>query len=160
MKSSVSGIDPTWGLTLTPCLARPRSRGSVSLDPADPDGLPRVDPGFLRDPADLEAMRQGIAAARRILAEQPLADMVTGPLMPQRFGAKDIDAHIRATVKTNYHPVGTCAMGRVLDAALRVDGLRGLRVADASAMPVIPAANTNAPTLALASRAAELILDE
>lgn len=156
---TVSGIDPTWGLTLTPCLARPRSRGSVSLDPANPDGLPRVDPGFLRDPADLEAMRQGIAAARRILAEPPLADMVTGPLMPQRFGAKDVDAHIRATVKTNYHPVGTCAMGRVLDAALRVNGLRGLRVADASAMPAIPAANTNAPTLALASRAAELILD-
>lgn len=157
---TVSGIDPTWGLTLTPCLARPQSRGSVSLNPADPDGLPLVDPGFLRAPADLEAMRQGIAAARQILTGEPLAGMVTGPLMPTRFDAEAIDAHIRATVKTNYHPVGTCAMGRVLDAGLRVTGLRGLRVADASAMPVIPAANTNAPTMALASRAAELILAE
>lgn len=157
---TVSGIDPTWGLTLTPCLARPQSRGSVSLNPADPDGLPLVDPGFLREPADLAAMRQGIAMARQILAAEPLAGMVTGALMPARFDAATVDAHIRATVKTNYHPVGTCAMGRVLDAGLRVQGLRGLRVADASAMPVIPAANTNAPTMALAARAAELILSE
>ena len=117
-----------------------------------------VDPGFLRAAADFQAMRDGIAAARSILAAEPLAGMVTGALMPARFDVEAIDAHIRATVKTNYHPVGTCALGRVLEADLRVRGVRGLRVADASAMPVIPAANTNAPTLALASRAAELIL--
>lgn len=157
---TVSGIDPTWGLTLTPCLARPQSRGSVRINPADPDGLPLVDPGFLRDPADFAAMRAAIWRARDILAAPPLREMVTGALMP---GAGDwsedaLDRHIRATVKTNYHPVGTCAMGRVTDAALRVMGVAGLRIVDASAMPVIPAANTNAPTLALASRAAQLIL--
>ena len=155
---TVSGLEPTWGLTLTPCLARPQSRGSVSLNPANPEGLPLVDPGFLRAAADFQAMRDGIAAARSILAAEPLAGMVTGALMPARFDVEAIDAHIRATVKTNYHPVGTCALGRVLEADLRVRGVRGLRVADASAMPVIPAGNTNAPTLALASRAAELIL--
>jgi choline dehydrogenase len=157
---TVSGIDPTWGLTLTPCLARPQSRGSVTLNPNDPDGLPLVDPGFLRDPADFQAMRDGIAAAQRILAAEPLAGMVTNALMPVDGSAEAIDCHIRATVKTNYHPVGTCAMGRVADAALRVKGVTGLRVADASAMPVIPAANTNAPTLALAARAASLILSD
>lgn len=157
---TVSGIDPTWGLTLTPCLARPRSRGSVLLNPGDPDGLPLVDPGFLRDPADFQAMRDGIAAAQRILAAGPLAGMVTGALMPRDRSSEAIDRHIRATVKTNYHPVGTCAMGQVVDASLRVRGVRGLRVADASVMPVIPAANTNAATLALASRAAALLLSE
>lgn len=155
---TISGIEPTWGLTLTPCLARPRSRGTVALNPAEPDGLPLVDPGFLRDPADFQAMRDGMARAREILAAPPLRGMVTGALMPRDITPEAIDRHIRATVKTNYHPVGTCAMGLVTDAALRVRGVRGLRVADASAMPVIPAGNTNAPTLALASRAAALIL--
>jgi choline dehydrogenase len=155
---TISGVDPTWGVTLTPCLARPRSRGEIRLNPADPHGLPLVDPAFLTDPADIQAMRDGIAKARQILAQAPLKTIVTGALMPTSFDKESLDRHIRATVKTNYHPVGTCAMGRVVDSQLRVMGLQGLRIADASAMPQIPAANTNAPTLALASRAAELIL--
>ncbi|GHC50899.1 GMC family oxidoreductase [Neogemmobacter tilapiae] len=155
---TVSGVDPTWGLTLTPCLARPKSRGEIRLNPADPHGLPLVDPAFLTNPADMQAMRDGIAKAREVLAQAPLRDMVTGALMPTDFASDSIDRHIRATVKTNYHPVGTCAMGSVVDSHLRVMGVQGLRIADASIMPQIPAANTNAPTLALASRAAELIL--
>lgn len=155
---TISGVEPTWGLTLTPCLARPRSRGSLRLNPANPQGLPLVDPGFLRDPGDMGAMREGIAKAREILAQEPLKSMVTGSLMPRAFDGESLDHHIRATVKTNYHPVGTCAMGSVVDSQLRVMGVEGLRIADASVMPQIPAANTNAPTLALASRAAELIL--
>jgi choline dehydrogenase len=157
---TVSGVDPTWGVTLTPCLARPKSRGSLRLNPADPDGLPLVDPAFLRDPADLVAIRMGIAKARDILAAAPMRDNVTGALMPTDWSDAALDHHIRATVKTNYHPVGTCAMGSVVDSQLRVTGVDRLRVVDASVMPVIPAANTNAPTLAIASRAASLLLGQ
>ncbi len=159
---TVSGVAPTWGMTLTPCLLRPASRGSIRLDPAAPDGPPLVDPAYLRDPGDMRTMIAAIAAARAVLRAGPLDDIVTGELLPTAGTTEDEDLmrHIRATVKTNYHPVGTCALGSVVDARLRVRGVDGLRIADSSVMPTIPSGNTNAATLAIAHKALDLLLGD
>ncbi|NMD06724.1 MAG: sorbosone dehydrogenase, partial [Phyllobacteriaceae bacterium] len=108
---------------------------------------------------------KGLRFAREALRQQPLAGRITAELIPGKDVADDegLAAHCRRTVKTNWHPVGTCRMGpdnddmAVLDSQLRVRGLDGLRVIDASAMPFVPSGNTNAPTMALASRAVEFL---
>jgi len=156
------------GVTLHAVLMRPRARGSVRLRSANPDDLPLVDPNYLGHPDDVAHLRAGMRVARDILAAGPLAEVVGAEIAPGTGAASDeaIDAHVRRTVKTDYHPVGTCRMGSdddqlaVLDARLRVRGIAGLRVVDASAMPAIVTANTNAPTMALADRAVSLIRGE
>ena len=108
----------------------------------------------------------GLRYARKILASRPLHDLIKAELLPGPGITSDADlaAHCRRTVKTNWHPAGTCRMGRdgdpgaVLDKRLRLRGIEGLRVIDASAMPLIPSGNTNAPTMALASRGVALLL--
>ncbi len=139
-----------------------RSRGSVTLRSADPMTRPAVDPRYLADPADLEALLAGVTLARDIAAGKPLAAHITGEHAPgERRNDGHVRAWIRATLGTMFHPTGTCAMGDAADAVctpdLRVRGLDGLRVADASVMPATPRGNTNAPTIALAERAADLI---
>ncbi len=166
LDEDVRGIRDIDGVTLHAVLMRPRSRGTLRLRSADPADLPLVDPRYLADPADLAHLREGLRIARAILAARPLADIVTGEIAPGPAAAEGaaLDAHIRRTVKTDYHPVGTCRMGAegdpmaVLTPELRVRGVERLRVVDASAMPVIPTANTNAPTMALADRAMDLML--
>jgi choline dehydrogenase len=161
----VRGVPDIDGITLHAVLLRPRSRGWVRLRSADPAAPPLVNPGYLAHPDDLRHLREGLRAAREILTAAPLADIVRGEILPGPEAASDaaLDEHIRRTVKTDYHPVGTCSMGRaddrlaVLDAELRVRGVDGLRVIDASAMPKLVSANTNAPTMALADRAVSLI---
>ena len=159
---TVTGANPTWGVTLTTCLLRPKSRGSVRLNPANPDGPLRFDPGFLSDRDDLDRMVNGLDIGRNLLRQVPLADLVTHEIFPEagQENREQVEHHVRQTVKTNYHPVGTVALGTAVDTRLRLIGLDGVRVADASVMPTIPSGNTNAPTIALAHKAAEMIIDD
>jgi choline dehydrogenase len=161
----VSGVAATHGVTLNPCLLRPKARGTVRLGSADPLAPPQVDPQFFGDPDDLRLTIAGLRYARAVLATSPVRDMVTGELFPgpEVTSDEDLAAHCRRTVKTNYHPVGTCRMGReadrdaVVTPDLRVRGVTGLRIVDASIMPAIPSGNTNAPVLAIADRAVDII---
>jgi choline dehydrogenase len=156
---TVTGAEPTWGVTLNSCLLRPNSRGTIRLDPSAPALRSVFDPGYLSDTCDLETVLRGLEICRSILRQAPLSEMVVDEVLP-KASQGDADAlrnHIRATVKTNYHPVGTAALGAVVDARLRVHGLDGLRIADASVMPTIPSGNTNAPVIAVAHKAAELM---
>jgi choline dehydrogenase len=161
----VRGVPDIDGITLHAVLLRPKSRGWVRLRSADPADAPLVNPAYLSHPDDLRHLREGLRIARDILAAPPLSDIVRGEILPGTEARSDaaFDEHIRRTVKTDYHPVGTCGMGRagdrnaVLDAELRVRGVEALRVIDASAMPKLVSANTNAPTMALADRAVSLI---
>ncbi|MGE5408791.1 MAG: GMC oxidoreductase, partial [Syntrophothermus sp.] len=115
------------------------------------------------EPEDVAALMAGVGVAREIAAAGPLAEVVGRELFPGPGVGTDADleADVRARVELLYHPVGSCRMGEdgeaVVDPQLRVRGLRGLRVADASVMPEIPAGNTNAPTIMIAERAADLI---
>ena len=146
------------------CLLRPRSRGSVTLASADPLAAPRIDPDFLGDRDDLRRLARGFRAMRSILAQPALAGLggrETAASARARSDA-EIEAFLRAHADTIYHPVGTCRMGSgaqdVVDAQLRVHGLQGLRVADASVMPSIVGGNTNAPVIMIGEKAADLVL--
>jgi choline dehydrogenase len=161
----VSGVEPTHGVTLNPCLLRPKARGSVRLASADPSALPLVDPQFFGDADDLHLTIAGLRYAREVLSTKPVRDMVRHEIFPGPMMESDADLanHCRRTVKTNYHPVGTCRMGREADPLavvtpdLAVRGIRGLRIVDASIMPTITSGNTNAPVLAIADRAVDII---
>ena len=154
----------TWRVQLTPYLMKPRSTGRIRLATSEPDRPPEIDPGFLSDPdgADLEALVDGIDVARRIVATAPAAEEVDAEAMPgpDVSGREAIAEFLRANARGYYHPVGTCRMGRsddrgaVVDAAGRVHGVEGLRVCDASIMPITPAAGTNLTTVAIAERIA------
>jgi choline dehydrogenase len=151
------------GMTIAPTVIDVRSRGRLTLRSADPRWRPAIDAGYYEDPADLEAMLAGVRVAQEIAASPPLARFVDRPFLPGPDARSDDDVReaIRAGTETLYHPVGTCAMGdgedAVVDAELRVRGVDGLRVVDASVMPAVPRGNTNAPTIALAERAADLL---
>ncbi|MEV1077632.1 GMC family oxidoreductase N-terminal domain-containing protein [Streptomyces sp. NPDC050211] len=158
----------THGVTLGVVLLRPRSHGAVLLASTDPSAHPVIDPRYLSDPDgdDLRVLTEGVHRAQHVLTRPALAKRLGEPLTP---GALDPDprtvrALVRAHAETLYHPVGTCAMGPgpddVLDPRLRVRGVAGLRVVDASAMPSLPRGHTHAPTVMLAERAADLILAE
>lgn len=145
------------------CVLRPRSRGSVKLASADPAQPPLIDPNFLADPDDLERMVRGFKAMRRLLGQPALAAL-GGRELPESAAAQtdeQIVQFIRDHADTIYHPVGTCRMGSgamdVVDAQLRVHGVQGLRVVDASIMPRIVGGNTNAPVMMIAEKAADMI---
>ncbi|MEM7641336.1 MAG: GMC family oxidoreductase N-terminal domain-containing protein [Pseudomonadota bacterium] len=137
------------------CLMQPRSRGRLTLAP---DGEPAIDLGLLSDVADRDDVRQGLRMLRRFLGKAPFG----GRRAPEVFPACDdsdaaLDAHIDARLGTAYHPVGTCGIGRVVDRDLGVTGATGLWVADASVMPRITSANTNAPSIMIGYRAARIV---
>jgi len=163
----VSGLDPAHGITLTPCLLRPKARGSVKLRSADPGDLPVVDCNFFGDPEDLRLQVAGVRFARDVLNTTPIREMVAGEIFPgaDKVSDAELETHCKRTVKTNYHPVGTCRMGpdtdpmAVLDERLRVRGVDGLRVFDCSLMPSIVSGNTNAPALAIADRAVKMMME-
>jgi choline dehydrogenase len=163
-----TAVAPTHGVTLNACLLRPKARGSVRLASANPDDPPLIDIGFLRDEEDVRLSVAGLRYAREVLAAAPLRDMVSAELLPGRGVVSDADLreHCKRTVKTNYHPVGTCRMGTeddplaVVAPDLRVRGVEGLRVFDASMMPNIVSGNTNAPVMAVADRAVALMTGE
>lgn len=145
---------------LVPCLMRPRSRGSVRLASADPLVPALIDPKYLSEPADLQSLIEGIAIARDIgaavaFAEWRAEEVYPGPTWAD---AADRTTFVRRAANSFHHPVGTCRIGAVVDQALRVKGVAGLRVVDASVLPGIPAAMTNAAVTAVAEKASDLVL--
>jgi choline dehydrogenase len=153
------------GFTLAVVLLTPRSAGTVLVRSADPRVPPAIDPRYLTDPEgeDAATLLRGLRLARRVLAQEPLASFVDGEILPGEDARTDDDlrAHLRALSQTLYHPAGTCRMGSdgeaVVDPQLRVRGVDGLRVADASVMPTLPRGHTNWPTVMIAERASDLV---
>ncbi len=153
------------GVTLHAVLLRPRSVGWVRLRSADPSDPPLINPNYLGEESDVRHLVQGLRVARKILGARPLQNIVVREIPPgaEAHTDSELEAHLRRTVKTDYHPVGTCRMGAnrdnlaVVGPDLKVRGVAGLRVIDASVMPKLVSANTNAPTMALADRAVSLI---
>ncbi len=151
------------GFTLGPTLLRPRSRGWISLDAPDPEQAPRVQPNYGEDPADHEILLAGLKLARRLASARSFDPYRGDERLPGAIVRDDdgLRQHLRATAQTLYHPVGTCKMGpdrlAVVDEQLRVHGVAGLRVADASIMPQVTSGNTNAPTIMIAEKAAAMI---
>lgn len=151
------------GLTIAPCQLRPESRGSVHARSARPDEHPAILPNYLADPIDQQVVIAAMHWGRRIAATAPLAEYIDHELNPGAEVRTDeqLLAFAREMGTTIYHPVGTCAMGRhdraVVDPELRVHGVEGLRVVDASIMPRLISGNTNAPTIMIAEKAADLI---
>ena len=154
------------GFTLHVCQLRPESRGRVGLSSADPHADPAIFANYLSTDEDRRALREGVKIARRVAAQPALARYNSGEHEPGGSVSTDaeIDAWIAASGETIYHPVGTCRMGAagdpmaVVDDELRVMGLKGLRVVDASVMPTLIGGNTNAPTIMIAEKASDLIL--
>jgi choline dehydrogenase len=145
---------------------RPESRGEVRLASADPFADPEIDPNYFDAERDIEVHVEGVRAAREIAATGPLADLATREVRPGPDAESDEDLKraIREGAETVYHPVGTCKMGEddaaVVDDRLRVRGVEGLRVVDASVMPTLVGGNTNAPTYMIAERAAAMLRGE
>jgi choline dehydrogenase-like flavoprotein len=150
------------GFTCHVCLLRPKSRGLVSLQSPDPTVAPKIDPRFFEDPDDLDVMVKGFRLTRRILDAPALAAARTRDLYAEGIESdEDVRRSLRERCDTIYHPVGTCKMGvdglAVVDPELRVRGVEGLRVADASIMPTLVGGNTNAPSIMIGEKAADLI---
>jgi choline dehydrogenase-like flavoprotein len=162
------GRKPRWGTGFSchVCLLRPKSRGSVWLQGNDPMLPPAIDPNFLGEEADLETMVAGFKLTRRLLDTPALRALQTSDVFTHGVSTDhDIRQVLRNRVDTVYHPVGTCKMGTgdklaVVDPALKVHGVQGLRVADASIMPTLIGGNTNAPTIMIGEKAADMIKAE
>ncbi len=144
-------------------LQRPVSRGWVRLRSADPDEAPRIRFNFLQHDSDVSDLARGFRLTREILAQPALRPFDGGELIPgpQVETDQELEAYLRDKVESSYHASGTCKMGRdglsVVDSQCRVHGLEGLRVADASTMPIIPSCNLNCPTIMIGEKAADLI---
>jgi choline dehydrogenase-like flavoprotein len=161
-----NGFDEFEGhaFTMGPVLVTPKSRGWIKLRSSDPSAKPRILTNSLSEPEDVQALVTGMRRAREIASAGPLAEATAREIFPGP-GVGDSDEELaddlRRRVELIYHPVGTCKMGAgddaVVDAQLRVRGIEGLRVADASIMPVIPGGNTNAPAIMVGERASDLI---
>ena len=148
------------GVWVSPCLLTPESRGSVRLASKDPTAKPIVRNRFYEAEADMARMVDAVRLMEEICAQPAMRPYCAERFTAPADGSDDaLRAHVARTTFPIYHPVGTCALGSVVDADLRLIGLEGLRVVDASVMPVVPRGNTNAPTIAIAERAADLISD-
>jgi choline dehydrogenase len=133
---------------------KPRSRGSVRITANDPEAPLAIDHGFLAEDSDAEAVVAGLERMRELVGDPSLVRYAGAE---ERPGDTDLDAYVRETSRGFFHPVGTCAMGTVVDERCRVHGIDNLLVGDASIMPTIPRANTNLTTAAIAERVAELV---
>lgn len=159
--------EPGHGLSIGPCYLRPRSRGSIRITSKDPKAAVDFDANLLSDPADIETLVRGVEAAIRILDQPSLARIIKRRVLPKPGVEKDpeaLRAYIRQTAKTVFHPCGTARMGRADDVQsvvtpdLKVKGVEGLRVADASIMPTLVSGNTNAPAMMIGAKAASLMM--
>ena len=165
-RKSFSGqpIEYGHGVSLHTCILDPASRGAITR--AKPDGPPDIDLGLLNDEDDLHRLRRGLQTARQILAQPPFQAHGLTEFLPGASVVSDesLNDFIRKNARTVYHPVGTCAMGTndqsVVDPQLKVHGIDGLRVVDASIMPTIVSGNTNAPTIMIAEKAADMIIQD
>ncbi|MBD1391053.1 GMC family oxidoreductase N-terminal domain-containing protein [Neiella sp. HB171785] len=152
------------GVSMHVCLLRPKSRGEVMLRSAKTTDAPLIQHRILADPDDLKVLVEGVKRVREIFANWPQSAVIGEELFPGQGRQTDAELadYVRAKANTIYHPVGTCKMGQgedaVVDHQLRVHGLDGLRVVDASIMPTIVSGNTNAPTIMIAEKAAAMIL--
>jgi len=151
------------GLSLGATQLRPESRGRVTLRSADPTDDPVIDPNYLEADRDLDVLVEGVRRGREILRAEPFDEVRGAEVWPGEDVHSDaeIAEHVRETSHTVYHPVGTCKMGddemAVVDDRLRVRGVDGLRVVDASVMPTLVGGNTNAPTMMIAEKAADMM---
>ncbi|WP_276261430.1 GMC family oxidoreductase [Haloglomus litoreum] len=165
MRHGFDNPDEGRGFSIGTTQLRPKSRGEIRLASADPFDDPVIDPNYLDEEADMDALVEGIRRAREIVQAEPFDEVRGDEVWPgeDRTTDEELAEHVRETSHTVYHPVGTCRMGSgddaVVDDELRVHGVDGLRVVDASIMPTLTGGNTNAPTIAIAERAADLIQD-
>jgi len=144
------------------CLLKPRSRGFVALSSPDPLAKPLILHNYLEHPDDRHSLVAGLRLILQLADRAPVSELVSEMRHgPASMSDTDLEAHVRATMQTCYHPTSTCRMGAdersVVDLELRVRGVQALRVVDASVMPNVPRGNTNAPTIAIAEKAADLI---
>lgn len=165
IEAGMAALDRS-GVTLNTAYLRPRSRGTVRLADADPASAPLIDPNYWADPHDRDMSLKGLRLARKLLGQPALQRFVHHEALPGSHLQSDADlfGYACAHAKTDHHPVGTCRMGApddrdsVVAPDLRLIGLEGLRVVDASVMPFLPSCNTNAPTIMVAEKAADHIL--
>jgi choline dehydrogenase-like flavoprotein len=162
------GRQTAWGTGLSchSCLLRPKSRGEVTLESADPFADPLIDPKFLSDPEDMKDMVDGYKAMMKVMSSEHFSKYISeDTTRPVDINDDaDIEQAMRELADTVYHPVGTCKMGdddmSVVDSNLKVHKMKGLRVVDASIMPTLVGGNTNAPTIMIGEKASDLILNE
>jgi choline dehydrogenase len=146
--------------------AHPESRGTVMARSADPRERPAIDPCYLGSRRDAEVIVSGIRIARRIFAQAALAPHIVRELLPGRTVDTDeaLEAYVRQNGHTAFHPAGTCKMGidamAVVDPRLRVQGVDGLRVIDASVMPMVTTGNINAPTMMIGEKGAAMVVED
>lgn len=159
-------MHPFSGITSSICQLRPESRGRIAITSADPDVYPSIQPNYLSAEKDRRTVIDSIKVSRRIFDTSPLKDFVVKERLPGPDVTTDeeILEAARNIAQTIYHPTSTCRMGpdehAVVDPRLRVNGVKGLRVVDASVMPSIVSGNTNAPTIMIAEKASDMILDD
>jgi choline dehydrogenase len=160
---TMTELHPFPGLTISACQLRPESRGTVTLAGPDPREKARIHANYLATETDRRCMVEGVKLGRRLAATRAMAPWVSEEVYPGADAAEDeaILAWIRRTGGTIYHPSGTCRMGgdpeSVVDPELRVRGIEGLRVADASIMPTVVSGNTNAPAIMIGEKCADLV---
>jgi choline dehydrogenase len=167
-KGGMYSAEPTPAVTASCAILQPHSRGELTLRSADPREAPRMVANYLTDPRDLPTLVAGLRLIRHIFSTRPFADFYVAEDLPGPGVRTDeeIVAYLRDNAQSMYHPVGTCSMGpsaaggAVVDARLRVHGVQGLRVVDASVMPVVPSGNTNAPAVMVAEKAADMIRED